>query len=242
VPESFSPAQGPWETLPERSASALRQALIASLDLENPNFDTPTALRATVKEAIAKNKLLEVRQILRDQISEDNKAELESLQELLSEEARLHHFEGNYEKQMSPEEEHAVITFLKEHKLAIAIVGVGLVGGLQAAGIVALFNIPQVIEQVQSYFSSASEAVQGWWSHMQGWIAGDTAVESQLAAQTEAGEVTQQIIQEHPVAYDEDPPPDTKSAESDSLSPSEVSAEGEDPFAASEAAETAGTM
>lgn len=217
-----------------------------SLELTNPNFDTPASLRAVVKEAIAKNKLLEVRQILQDQESDENREELESLQELLSQEARLYHFEGRYEKEMSQEEENSVISFLKEHRLAIAIIGVGLVGGLQAAGIVTLFSLPQVIEQVQTYFGSASEVVQGWWKSMQAWFAGDTSVASVQAAETAAGGVTQHIVAEKAAEYDEDPLSTTSakqnSAEFTSPSPSDLPSEGEEGFQASEVGETAGTM
>ena len=246
MPESFTPAEGSWEALPEQSATALRQALLHSLEMENPNFDSPAALRAGVKEAIAQNKLAEVRKVLSEQVSDANREELESLQELLSQEAKLHHFEKSYETQMCPEEENAVISFLKEHRLAIAIIGVGLIGGLQAAGIVTLFSLPQVIEKVQDYFSSASETVQGWWQNIQSWFSGDTGSAPELAAETTAGQVAEQIVEETTIPYDEDPPPNTSTPENSTEftepSPSDLPPEGADPFAPAEAGEAAGTM
>lgn len=192
-----SPApQASWEQLPEQSAAALRQALISSLELENPNFDSPGALRAGVKEAIAKNKLAEVHELLDEQVSEENRAELESLKELLKQEAVLYDFQGRMEKKMTPEEEGKVITFLRKHRLAIAIIGAGLLIGWQGAALIALINVPGVIKEVEGYFNSASETVQGWWAGMKDWWSGGGGEEAQVSAETGAGDVAEEIVQE----------------------------------------------
>lgn len=196
MPENAPAPQASWEQLPEQSAAALRQALIRSLELENPRFDTSEALRAGVKEAIAQDKLQEVQQLLREQTSEENRSELESLQELLKQEAVLYDFQGRMEKQMTPEEESKVMTFLKKHRLAIAIIGTGLLIGWQGAAIVALFNVPGIVKEVEGYFRSASETVQGWWNGMKEWWSGSGGEEAQAASQTEAGTQAEQIVQE----------------------------------------------
>lgn len=203
MPENSPSAQGSWERLPEPSAAALRQALMRSLELQNPRLDSPAALRAGVKEAIAKNKLQEVIALLDEDTSEANRTGLESLKQLLEQEAKLFHFEAGYEKQMTPKEQNAVVSFLKRHRLAIAIVGIGLIAGWQAAGIATLFSLPEVISTVRGYFASASSAVQGWWASMQGWLAGNRGTEAALAAGTNAGQVTQEIVRDTPVPYEE---------------------------------------
>lgn len=170
--EGIPHPQTSWEELPEQSATALRKALIRSLDLKDPHFDSPDALRAGVKEAIAHDKLAKVRQLLDEQISEENKADLESLKELLRQEAVLYDFEGRVEKQMTPEEENKVIAFLRKHRLAITIVGAGLLVGWQGAALMALMNVPGVMREVEGYFHSASEAVRGWWTGMKEWWSG----------------------------------------------------------------------
>ena len=195
MPENAPAPQASWEQLPEQSAAALRQALIRSLELENPRFDTPEALRAGVKEAIAQDKLQEVQQLLREQTSEENRSELESLQGLLKQEAVLYDFQGRMEKQMTPEEESKVMAFLKKHRLAIAVIGTGLLIGWQGAAIVALFNVPGIIKEVEGYFRSASETVQGWWNGMKEWWSGSGGEEAQVASQTEAGTLAEEIVQ-----------------------------------------------
>ena len=241
MPEISAPPQASWEELPEQSAAALRQALMHSLELENPNFDSPAALRAGVKEAIAKNKLLEVHQLLGEQISDGNREELEALQALLKQEAILHDFEGRTEKQMTHEEEHKVIEFLSKHRLAIAVIGAGLLIGWQGAALIALINASSVLKEVEGYFSSASETVQGWWSGMKDWWSGGGGTETQTAAETQAGQVAEQIVQESGTLYEEQPTPNTSTPQNStefnpesSPSPSDLPSEGIDPFEATE--------
>ena len=241
MPEISAPPQASWEELPEQSAAALRQALMHSLELENPNFDSPAALRAGVKEAIAKNKLLEVHQLLGEQISDENREELEALQALLKQEAILHDFEGKTEKQMTPEEEHKVIDFLSRHRIAIAVIGAGLLIGWQGAALIALINAPNVVKEVEGYFNSASEAVQGWWNGMKDWWSGDGGTETQAVAETQAGQVADQIVQETETPYEEQLAPNTSTPQNStefnpepSPSPSDIPSDGVDPFETTE--------